>query len=242
MFIANLGIIAGVYLGKQFFAKRNRKNKALKPQNRDLHYAKISTASAALTTASALVAPQLTLVNVVALSYVTHPMINNTLSDLQKKQLKNNSVSTFLNIVMIVTGNYFAAVVHSAIYHFSNHFVIKNKQQSKQLTQQAYQQTHEKVWLSINGVERHVPLTEVKQGDLVIVSAGETIPVDGMIHAGTALIDQQALTGEAKPIERLAGDTVMAATILLSGRLIIKTSHDGDETQAKRLNTLLADT
>ncbi|MDI9409676.1 MAG: heavy metal translocating P-type ATPase [Candidatus Pacebacteria bacterium] len=58
-------------------------------------------------------------------------------------------------------------------------------------------------------------------GDLVIVLAGERIPVDGIIETGTAAIDESMLTGEPLPVARQAGDRVMTGTLNLDGRLEI---------------------
>ena len=48
--------------------------------------------------------------------------------------------------------------------------------------------------------------SQLQAGDLVIVTTGETIPIDGVIDAGLALVDQQTLTGEASPLEKTAGE------------------------------------
>ena len=68
-----------------------------------------------------------------------------------------------------------------------------------------------------NGVESVIPVEEVQLGDVLIVKAGESIPVDGVVLEGTSSVDESALTGESIPVEKQAGDSVIGATINKSG-------------------------
>jgi cation transport ATPase len=54
---------------------------------------------------------------------------------------------------------------------------------------------------------------EVRPGDLLLVRAGETVPVDGLVESGTAVLDESTLTGEPLPVERPAGDAVRGGTV-----------------------------
>jgi heavy metal translocating P-type ATPase len=58
-----------------------------------------------------------------------------------------------------------------------------------------------------------LPLREVRPGDLLLVRTGEVLPVDGTVVGATALLDESALTGEAMPVERLAGDLARSGTV-----------------------------
>ncbi len=61
------------------------------------------------------------------------------------------------------------------------------------------------IWVLVDGVEVEVPFESVKAGDTVLIQAGQTIAVDGMIAKGYATIDQRTLTGESQPVEKGAG-------------------------------------
>jgi len=76
-------------------------------------------------------------------------------------------------------------------------------------------------------------------GDQVLVEAGETLPVDGVVVEGAALLDQHVLTGESQPIERETGDQVLALTRVCSGRLVVKVERAGEETAAARIGAIL---
>ncbi|GII77120.1 ATPase P [Sphaerisporangium rufum] len=65
----------------------------------------------------------------------------------------------------------------------------------------------------IGGVPQPIGVTEIARGDLLLVPAGETVPVDGVVVRGTALLDESALTGESLPVERDEGDAVPSGVV-----------------------------
>ena len=84
--------------------------------------------------------------------------------------------------------------------------------------------------LLIDGVETVVPIAHVAVGDIVIVRAGGSIPVDGTVISGRAAVDQSALTGESIPVEMQVGSAVAAATINTDGYLQIRADKVGEDT------------
>ena len=78
--------------------------------------------------------------------------------------------------------------------------------------------------------EKNVPVEEVKKDDIVIVKAGESIPVDGVIISGSASIDESALTGESLPVDKKEGDKAIGATINRNGYFKMRVTKTGDET------------
>ena len=86
-----------------------------------------------------------------------------------------------------------------------------------------------------DGVEREIPVEDVKRGDLLIVRSGGSIPVDGIVVSGTAFVEQSALTGESIPVEKNAGDTVMAATVISAGYLEFRAEKVGEDTTLSQI-------
>ena len=85
-------------------------------------------------------------------------------------------------------------------------------------------------------VERVAP-EEVKPGDVIMVTSGEKIPLDGEVVRGNSLVDTSAITGEAVPREVSVGDDVVSGCVNLSGVLYIKVSREfGQSTVAKILD------
>lgn len=92
-----------------------------------------------------------------------------------------------------------------------------------------------------NGIELQVPVEEIEYGDILVVKAGETIPVDGEIVEGNASIDESALTGESIPVEKKADDKVIGATINKSGYFKMKATKVGDDTTLAQIVRLVDD-
>lgn len=89
------------------------------------------------------------------------------------------------------------------------------------------------------GVEIETPIEEVVTGDIIIVKAGESIPVDGVIIEGRAAVDEAALTGESIPIEKKIGDSVIGATVSKSGYLKMRATKVGEDTTLSQIVRLV---
>jgi len=81
-----------------------------------------------------------------------------------------------------------------------------------------------------NGEETEVAVEEVAVGDVIVVRAGGSIPVDGTILSGRGSVDQSALTGESVPVEKQVGDKVAAATINVEGYFEFRADSVGEDT------------
>lgn len=90
-----------------------------------------------------------------------------------------------------------------------------------------------------DGVETEIPVEQVTVGDIVLVKAGGSIPVDGVVVSGTASVDQSALTGESIPVEKTVGDPVAAATVSRSGYLQISAQKVGEDTTLAKIIRLV---
>lgn len=98
------------------------------------------------------------------------------------------------------------------------------------------------VWLLVDGVEVETPIEQVQTGDIVVVQAGQMIPVDGSIATGLASVDQHMLTGESQPVEKNVGDEVLASTVVLTGKIYISVEKAGHMTVASQITDMLNQT
>ncbi|WP_277668464.1 heavy metal translocating P-type ATPase [Caproiciproducens galactitolivorans] len=89
--------------------------------------------------------------------------------------------------------------------------------------------------------EAEVPVEEVVVGDIVLVRPGQSIPVDGTVMEGNSAVDQSALTGESIPVEKQAGDKVVAATMNKSGFLKFRAEKVGNDTTLAQIIALVED-
>ena len=81
-----------------------------------------------------------------------------------------------------------------------------------------------------DGVEVSVPTEDVRAGERVIVRAGQSVPVDGVVLEGSASIDESAITGEPVPVEKGVGDRVTAATVSGRGWIAVEATAVGEDT------------
>lgn len=84
-------------------------------------------------------------------------------------------------------------------------------------------------------VEVLVKSEDIQVGDIVVVAAGSTIPVDGHIVHGDASVNQVSMTGEAEPMKKQRGDRVISGTVLEEGRIKIWAEHVGADTATQRI-------
>ena len=84
-----------------------------------------------------------------------------------------------------------------------------------------------------------IPLAQVAVGDVVVVRAGEKIPVDGVVVGGEASVNQAPITGESVPQEKQTGATVFAGTVVELGALDVETRKVGGDTMFSRIVALV---
>lgn len=89
--------------------------------------------------------------------------------------------------------------------------------------------------------ETEIPAYKIKVGDLLIVKPGSKIPTDAVIVEGTSAIDESMATGEAMPVTRKPGDTVLGATVNQEGRLVIKAAKIGKDTFLAQIVQMVKD-
>jgi P-type Cu+ transporter len=92
-----------------------------------------------------------------------------------------------------------------------------------------------------DGVERRIPVEQLAVGDLFVVRPGEKIAADGEVTEGSSAVDASMLTGESVPVEVGPGDTVAGATINAGGRLVVRATRIGAETQLAQMARLVED-
>ncbi|MET8054400.1 heavy metal translocating P-type ATPase [Streptosporangium sp. NPDC005286] len=92
-----------------------------------------------------------------------------------------------------------------------------------------------------DGKEVRIPSDQLKVGDRFVVRPGEKIATDGVIEEGSSAIDASMLTGESVPVEVGPGEAVTGATVNAGGRLLIRATRIGADTQLAQMAKLVAD-
>ncbi|MCP2294777.1 Cu+-exporting ATPase [Nocardia amikacinitolerans] len=90
-------------------------------------------------------------------------------------------------------------------------------------------------------VERRIPIEQLGVGDEFVVRPGEKIATDGVIVEGSSAVDASMLTGESVPVEVAADDAVVGATVNVGGRIVVRATRIGADTQLAQMAKLVED-
>lgn len=92
-----------------------------------------------------------------------------------------------------------------------------------------------------DGVETRIPVEHLAVGDEFLVRPGEKIATDGVVVEGRSAVDASLVTGESVPVEVEAGDAVIGATVNAGGRLVVRATRVGADTQLAQMARLVED-
>ena len=203
-------------------------------------YFAFSVASLGLTTAG-LFYPLLNLVSLPVLIYPSTYFFIRAPSLIKEGRVAIALVDTISMAGTLITGHFLAASLMCALYFLSRKLLIKTEDHSSKKLITLFGEQPRFVWIQNDEVEVEIPFEELKSGDTVIVHAGETIPVDGIISEGYANVNQRMLTGESQPVEKGPSQQVLAGTVVLAGTIYIKAEKAGQESVAGQIGEILSD-
>ncbi|WP_331716151.1 heavy metal translocating P-type ATPase [Pseudoclavibacter sp. 13-3] len=92
-----------------------------------------------------------------------------------------------------------------------------------------------------DGREQRIPVAELAVGDEFVVRPGEKIATDGRVVSGSSAVDASMLTGESVPVEVNEGDAVVGATVNAGGRLVVRATRVGADTQLAHMAQMVED-
>lgn len=95
------------------------------------------------------------------------------------------------------------------------------------------------VWLKTDGEPVQVPYSEIREGDKVIVYAGNVIPFDGAVVENEAMVNQATMTGESEPVCKKAGDSVFAGTAVEAGSIVVEVRSLADNSRLQKIIDLI---
>ncbi len=95
--------------------------------------------------------------------------------------------------------------------------------------------------IETDGMEAEVSIDKINVGDIFIVKAGASIPVDGVVIEGGGTVDEASLTGESIPVDKENGDRVSAATISKSGYMKCRALRVGEDTTISQIIKMVSD-
>jgi len=203
------------------------------------HYVAMSGVSVGFATAR-IFCPLLTLPTILVFTYTAIPYLRQT----EKSVLKDKKVDGYVlysiaDMMMLGLGAYATASVGIGLLHLSKYILSNAKDRFKRQLIDVFSQQPEKVWVIKNGVEIQVSIDQVKENDILVVAAGDIIPVDGTVIDGVAAVDQKVLTGESQPVDKMVDARVFASTMVLSGQIHICMEKSGQETVVAKIGEII---
>jgi len=200
----------------------------------------IASASLGLATVGAFGYPVLSLLSLPGFFYISGIVAVSSYHELvQHRKVGTDMLSFLVKVLLFAYGQFVLCNVSTFIYAFCRKLLTVVKDHSRKQLIDVFRQQPRSAWVLMDGVEIERPCETLQLDDIVVVHAGETIPVDGTITGGIGTVDQHMLTGEAQPVEKESGDPVFALTGVLSGRIYIRVEKTGEETTAAQIGQIL---
>ena len=179
----------------------------------------LSIANTGIAVLGSLVYPPLLILNGFGLLYLTGPVIYDSLYSLVMEKRLRYRLFAFLSVLAnFFAGFYIIGSLIVVVVFLAFKLTARTESYSRKSLAEAFA-LHRlaSVWVIVEGMEIETPFDQLPVGDVIVLGAGQTIPVDGVIVRGMAAIDQHIMTGESLPVEKTIGDSVLAPTLILSG-------------------------
>lgn len=203
----------------------------------------ISFAALAVGTVGTALYPPLMLLSASAVLWLAIPIWKSGYQSLTEKRMFRLEVNASLYMIGVLGFGYFVVgALGELIYYLSEKLILITYDRSSKNLTNIFGQQPRSVWVLKDGIEIEIPFEDLQMDDMIVIDAGQMVPVDGTIAQGIASIDQHMLTGEAQPVEKSLGDTVYASTIVLAGRVHVKVEKAGQETTAAQIGQILKQT
>ena len=157
----------------------------------------------------------------------------------EERSLRHSMLDATVILSALVSHYYLASALASLTYYTGHKLMAMTEDNAQQTLRSIMGEQTRTVWRLLDGVEVETPFEELAVGDVVVVNAGDMIPVDGPVVQGVASVDQHLLSGEARPVEKALDDPVYAGTVILAGRLYIQVEKAGADTAAAQIGEIL---
>lgn len=167
------------------------------------------------------------------------PMLIDGVKELFTEGLTSKVLESAAVGVSVFRKDYLAANSTNAMLELGEYIEETTVHKSDDLLKELSKPNVKEAWLEteIDGkiTEILIPAEDIKIGDIIIVGAGSTIPIDGHIVSGDASVNQVSMTGEAEPVSKARGDRVISGTVIEDGRLKIWAECIGNDTATQRI-------
>lgn len=200
----------------------------------------VATGLALVTSLGGYLVPPLNLLTVALLAFAIMPMARDGYRHIRiHRSINADGVVTVIIAGAMMIGAYLPASFSIFMNSLARRAIQLTQKRCRSRLTGVIGELPRHAWVSRNGLEICIAIDDVQAGDIVVVRAGEAVPVDGTVVAGTAGLVAAHLTGESRPRDVEVGDRVLATSILISGHLRIRTESTGSATVVGELKSIL---
>ncbi len=169
-----------------------------------------------------------------------YPLVKTGLLDLvRERKIGTEIFVTIATLVAVFGGETVAGAVLMVIILFAEFIAGLNTDRARASIKSLIGSVPQVALVRANGSERLVPIADLRRGDVVLVRAGEKIPVDGHVVAGGGAVNEAPITGESLPVDKQVDSTVFAGTVVDSGAIDVQTEKVGSDTTFSRIIALV---
>jgi Cu2+-exporting ATPase len=169
------------------------------------------------------------------------PVLRRAVRSLLARSLTIDVLDATAISLLLVTGDVLAAGVTTGLVETGERLRQRASGRARRVLRGWMGANAREVRVLRGGSEPHIETIAVQEGERVVVYAGETVPVDGIVISGSGSLDTRTWTGEPIPRAAEVGTTILAGTVVADGRLVIAVAAVGERTRAGRLAAALED-
>lgn len=223
-------------------AALTRREKEKAPRDGD-HMLRVATVSLALSAGASFVTPALLPAGALLMLYTAIPSFRRAYHAVAiEKRLGVDVLDSIIFVSCLFTGQIFAGAMTAWFLSLGRKLLKQTEAESSRMLLQVFGRQAALARVRRDGRAVETPLEEIRHGDHIEIHTGEAVPVDGVIIEGDAVIDQHTLTGESIPVEKAAGDRVLASTLVVAGSIVVEVERAGQETVAGQISEILTRT
>jgi len=161
---------------------------------------------------------------------------------LQSARMKAFSIELLVTIAVIgalFIGEYVESAVVTFLFLFGAYLEARTLAKTRSSLKSLMDMAPLEAKVVRNGETIPLPVEEVTIGDRILIQSGEKVPIDGKVVAGTAFINEAAITGESIPANKKDGDSVYSGTIIDTGYIEVIAEKVGDDTTFAKIIELV---
>ncbi|MEO6584166.1 MAG: cation-translocating P-type ATPase [Ferruginibacter sp.] len=178
----------------------------------------------------------------VAMAFGLYSLVKVAATDLFKERKIGTEIFITIAVIISVLGKeYLAGAVVLMIILIAEYIASASGEKARNSIKELIGSVPKTAIVKKDGKEEEVQITELKIGDIVLVKAGEKIPIDGKVTSGSGSVNQAPITGESVPQEKTVGSDAFAGTIVELGALDIEMTKAGKDTVFSRIISLVED-